>query len=447
MKNIVRKSRNDTNSTEWIKREQECLAPAIRKHIDLVVSEAKGIELKNIDGKTYLDFTGGAQVCSVGYSHPEIIKATKQQIDVLDFVAIYNGIYPLRIQLAEKLKEIAPLSLKDGKVAYCNDGSEATEFSIKLARYNTKRPVLLTCMGAYHGGTMGALSLTVDSSDLRRNYSPFLPGVVTIPYASCYRCIFGQEYPKCALVCINYIEYIFKTVVKPEEVAAVFVEPIQAHGGVIIPPAEYFSKLRKICSEHGILIIDDEVVTGFGRTGKMFGIEHFTIEPDVMYFGKPIASGMPLGAILATRDLMENWESSGPASTLAANPLACARALAMIDLISKEELIENTNRVGESILRRIQEMAEIHPLIGDVRGKGLLIGIELVKNHITKEPAQDEAKHVMNNAYKRGLLISTSGIYKNVLKLSPPLILTQEQADAGLNILDNSLKEVAQSLK
>lgn len=448
MKHMNRTSEIDPNlKTEmWIKREQECLLPVIRKHTDLVISEAKGIELKDIEGKTYLDFTGGAHVCNVGYAHPEITKATKQQMDKMDFIALYNGIYPIRIQLAEKLREIAPNNLKKGKVAYCNSGSEATEFSIKLARYATKRHVLFTCLGAYHGGTMGALSLTVDSSDLRRNYSPLLPGVVPIPYANCYRCMFGQEYPDCGLLCASHIEYIFDTVVKPEEVAAIFLEPIQAHGGVIIPPAEYFRRLRKLCSEHGILMIYDEVVTGFARTGKMSGIEHFAVEPDVMYFGKPIAAGMPLGAILARRDLMENWVSSGPASTLAANPLACARALAMINIIYKENLMENASRVGEHIVRSMREMAEVYPLIGDVRGKGLLIGIELVKDQKTKEPAKNEAKNIMDNAYKRGLLISTSGIYKNVLKLSPPLVLTEEQADAGLDILESSLKEVMSSL-
>lgn len=426
----------------WAKREEECLCKVFRRYGDFVVSEATGIEIKGSDGKKYLDFTGGAHVCNVGYAHPKILKATKEQLEKLDFLALYNGICPTRIELAEKLRKLAPTSLRDGKVAYCNDGSESTEFSIKLARYTTKRPFLFACFGAYHGGTMGALSLTLDNSDLRKRYAPFLPAVMGIPYANCYRCMFGQEHPRCGTVCAEQMEYLFKTVVDPEEVAAVFIEPIQAHGGVIIPPSEYFKKLRRICSNFGILLIDDEVVTGFGRTGKMFGIQHFGIEPDVMYFGKPIAAGMPLGAILARKDLMDNWVSSGPASTLAGNLLACARASAMIDILKKEKLIENAAKMGAHIVKRMRELADKFPVIGDVRGKGLLIGIELVKNAKTKEPASDKVKHVVEKSYKNGLLFSVSGLYKNVIKLSPPLILTEKQAEKAVDTIEGSLKEI-----
>jgi len=444
MKHTNHTSKIDPNlkAGVWTKREQECIAPVDRKRP--VVLKAKGIELMDIEGKIYLDFTGGAHVCIVGYSHPEIIRTTKKQMGELDFVPHWIGINPTRIQLAEKLKEIAPGNLKKGKVSYCNTGSDATEFSIKLARYNTRRPVLFTCLGGYYGGTIGALSLTVDDANLRKYYSPLLPGVIPVPYANCYRCPFGQEYPGCSLLCVSYIEHLLDTVVQPEEVAAIFVEPIQNHGGVIIPPIEYLRKLRELCSEHGILLIDDEVVMAFGRTGKMFGIEHFAIEPDVMYFGKPIGVGMPLGAILARRDLMENWYGGG--STLAAPPLACVRALTMINIIQQEKLANNATRVGEHIVKRLREIAEVYPLIGDVRGKGLIIGIELVRDYKTKEPAQEEAKNVMENAYKKGLLIGISGPYKNVLKLSPPLILTEEQADAGLDMLESSLKEITASL-
>lgn len=426
-----------------IERERKCLSGLSLDGNRPVVSRAKGIVLTDVEGKTYLDFTGGSHCCNVGYSHPEIIAATKKQMEELDFVAHHTGIHSIRIQLANTLKGMVPGNLKNGKVAYCLSGSEATECAIKVARYNTRRPVLFTCLGGYYGGTMGALSLTVGDANLRRYYSPFLPGVVPIPYANCYRCPFGQEYPGCGLLCVDYIEHLFHTVVQPEEVAAIFVEPIQNHGGVIIPPIEYFRKLKKLCLEHGILLIDDEVVTAFGKTGKMFGIEHFAIEPDIMYFGKPFGVGLPLGAILARRDLMENWH--GALSTLGGDLLACVRALTMIKIINREKLINNANRVGEHILKRVHEMAEVHPLIGDVREKGLMVGIELVKDHKTKEPAQDETKHIMDYTYNGGLLIGASGPYKNILKLTPPLIITEEQADVGLDIIESSLKKVEQS--
>jgi len=428
---------------KWIAKEKEFMCKVFRKFNDLVVSGAKGIEIESVDGRKFLDFTGGAHVCNVGYSHPKILKATKEQLEKLDFLALYNGVHPLRVKLAEKLRRIAPGSLREGKVAYCNDGSEATEFSIKLARYTTKRPFLVACFGAYHGGTMGALSLTLDSSDLRKSYSPFLPDIMGIPYANCYRCTFGREYPRCGMLCIEQIKYLFKTVVEPEEVAAIFIEPIQAHGGVIVPPSDYFQKMRKICSEFGILIIDDEVVTGFGRTGKMFGIQHFGIEPDVMYFGKPIAAGMPLGAILARKELMNNWVSSGPASTLAANLLSCARASALVDILHEERLVQNAAKMGSYIVKRAKELAERHPIIGDVRGRGLLIGIELVKNSRTKEPAQEEVNKIMEASYRKGLLFSISGLHKNVIKFSPPLILTDQQADKAIDIIEESLKAIS----
>lgn len=427
----------------WTKKEQECFAPVSRQRP--LVLRAKGIELVDTEGNIFEDFTGGAHVCNVGYSHPEIIKATKKQLNELDFVPRWVGMHHTRIRLAERLREIACGSLKKGKIAYCNSGSEATDLSIKLARYSTKRHALLTCLGGFYGGTMGALSLTVDNADTRRHYSPFLPGVIPIPYANCYRCHFGQEYPGCDLLCVKYIEHLLDNVVSPEEIAAVFVEPIQNHGGVIIPPVEYIRKLAEMCSKHGILLVDDEVVTAFGRTGKMLGIEHFAVEPDVMYFGKPIAVGLPLGAVLGRRDLMENWYGGG--STLAAGPLACVRALAMIDIIQREKLVDNSIRVGEHIIRRLRDMAEVYPLMGDVRGKGLMIGIELVKDSVTKEPAQEEAKRVIDDAYKRGLLFTICGPYMNVVKFCPPLIITEEQADLGLDIFESSMKEITLSPK
>lgn len=444
MKSDNRSLENTSNqeTRKLIEKEGKSICPIYARPRP-VISRAKGIELTDIRGNQYLDFSGGAHVCNLGYSHPEIIQVSKEQMDELDFVPHWSGICHLRIQLAQRLKEMAPGNLKKGKVAYCNTGSEATDFSIKLARYVTKRPGLLTCLGAYHGGTIGALSLTVDDSKFRRNYSPLLPDVFHIPYANCYRCHFGHRYPKCNLLCIKYIQYLFDTVVEPTDVAAIFVEPIQGHGGVIIPPVEYVVKLRELCSRNGILLIDDEVITGFGRTGKMFGIEHYGIEPDVMYFGKSIGSGIPLGAILARSELMENWEGNGPASTLAANLLACARALAMFRIIRQEDLVNRSNKIGEYIMSRLHEMAEIYSLIGDVRGRGLLIGMELVENQESKEPARAKAEDIMEIAYKKGLLVATIGTYKNILEIAPPLTITEEQADKGLHLLECSFKQMA----
>jgi 4-aminobutyrate aminotransferase/(S)-3-amino-2-methylpropionate transaminase len=424
--------------SEWIRREEESLAIPLRRNKELVISRASGVEIIASNGKRFLDFTGGAHVCNLGYAHPKIVDATRKQIEKLDFAAPFNGLVPIRVQLAEKIKEFASPSLRSGRLAYTNSGSESAEFSIKLARYLTKRKTILTFAGGYHGGTMGALSLTVDSSKLRKSYGPFLPDVLVIPFPNCYRGN-SKSGDNCGRNEIEEIYNLFETNVLPDEVAAVFVEPIQAHGGVLIPPVDFMQALRDICTKYGILLIVDEVVTGFGRTGKMYGIHQFGIEPDVMFFGKPMGAGLPLGGILARSELMDKWTPDGPASTVAGNLLACARSLAMIETIHEERILDNVETIGGKIRNHFLEISRRVEQIGDVRGRGLLIGVELVENARTKRPLPELASNVVNDAYEKGLLITVSGIHKNVLKITPPLVLTVEDAQRGLDIISDSI--------
>lgn len=426
----------------WTLREQNSISPIQRKYNNLVFAKANGIEFQTVDGRKFVDLTGGYHVALLGYSHPSIIEAAKKQLEELDYVPHYMGTCPIRVELAEELLSVSPGQLKNGQIAYCNTGSDTTEFAIKLVRYVTSRTALIACLGAYHGGTMGGLSITTAGSKLRRKYGPFLSDVHLIKYPDRYRDEIDSDPEGFWMKSVEQLEFLFDEVVDPKEVAAIFIEPIQAHGGVLIPPKLYFEKLRQICTAHEILLVTDEVVTGFGRTGKMFAMEHFGIDPDVMLLGKPMGGGLPLGAIVGRKDIMQKWTPDGPASTLAASTLACARSIALLQSISSERLLVNAERMGDLMMKRFGEMADKYQIIGDVRGQGLMIGIELVRNRTTKEPAVEEARKVTETAYKNGLILESSGRFGNVIKLTPPLIITESQANSALDSIDRIFKTI-----
>jgi 4-aminobutyrate aminotransferase len=350
--------------------------------------------------------------------------------------------YPSEIELADKLKEITP-GRHDKRVFFTNSGSEATEASMKLARYHTKRPLYLSFYGGFHGRTMGALSLTGSKVIQRKGFSPLLPGVTQVPYAYCYRCVYGLTPDSCNFYCVQWIEEeLFRTTVPPEEVAAIFVEPIQGEGGYVVPPPGYLRRLRELADRYGILLVADEIQSGMGRTGRMFAIDHEGVVPDIMTIAKGIASGLPLGAMVASADVTD-WVKGSHANTFGGNPIACEAALTTIELL-QEGLIQNAERMGTLLLEQLRKMMESHPLIGDVRGKGLMIGIELVKNRKTKEPAVSERDKVIQQCFEKGLLILGCG--RSVLRLSPPLIVQEGEALSTLKILEESLSEIEQSL-
>lgn len=412
----------------WIERSKACRSvdPTYSHFPGLFISKAKGSFIEDIDGNKYIDFAH-AQSHNIGYSHPEVISTIKKYIEI-------GGVSDdVRVRLAEKLKEIAPGSLSNGKVVFGNSGSDVAESCIRIVRSYSKRKILLTCQGSYHGGSLGALSITMDRSELRRGCGPFLPEIAYVPYPYCYRCAFGQDYPDCGFLCVEYIKSVYETVAPPEEIAAFFVEPIQVHGGVIVPPAEYFGKVKKICQKNEIILVSDEVITGFGRTGKMFGIENWATEPDMMFMGKPIASGLSLAAIIGSEEIMK---FSKLVTSFAGNPVSCAASLKTIEVIFREKLFNNALKVGKHITRRLKEMQQKYDIIGDVRGKGLIIGVELVKNGKEKKPASKETKEVIIRAYHEGLLILPGGRYRQVLRLAPPLNITMEETNKALDILD-----------
>ena len=422
-------------SLEVINRRLEAFAPCLtRRSRTHVIAGGKDIYLTDLEGNLYMNWA--AQSLNIGYNHPKVVSAIQKQVS--------DDADPLvSIKLAETLKKIAPGSLSSGKVFYSKGGADAAEFTMKLARYITKKTIFIACQGSFHGGTLGALSITFAESKLSGYSHPLLSSVVHVPFPYCYRCSFGQSYPNCDFECIKYIRYVLDTVAYPGATAAFFIEPIQGHGGGVVVPDGYFEKLRKICDENEILLVDDEVVCCLGRTGRMFGIEHFNVEPDIMFMAKPLASGMPMGAVIGKREIMERWDEAHPRSSGVGHSVCCAAALATIDVIQKKDLLVNSRNIGEYMLKRLNELYDDYLLIGDVRGKGLFLGVEFVKDRDKKTPATKQTRELVQNALKKGLRLMIGGTYGNSLRIVPPLTMTEEQAEVGLNILENVLEEIS----
>ena len=410
---------------EWQERNKKSRAqPA-----NLVISKAKGLYITDVDGNVYLDFS--AQNINTGHANPKVITAVKNQIDAGGF---HEGIEP-KIILAEKLKEIAIGKLSKGKVGFNKSGTNAAERVIMMVRAYKRKRNIFVYQGSYHGDLSASISLTMSNSTFRRRAYSMMPNVVYVPFAYCYRCPFGQKYPDCGLFCIDNIKYVLDTVSHPNDTAAFFIEPIQQHGGVTIPPPDYFGEVKKICADNDILFVDDEVATGFGRTGKMFALEHWGVDPDVIFLGKPIANGLDLGAVIGQSEVMEyNWGLKG-------NPISCAAAIANLEFIIKEKLVDNASIIGEYLMRRLRELQEKYDSIGDIRGKGLLIGIELVKDN-RKTPATEKARRASVTALKYGLRIGVVGIHHQVLRLTPPLTITLDQANEAITIMERTFREL-----
>ncbi len=423
-----------------VKEDRELVSPSLRiKYFPLVVARAEGAKLWDLDGNEYIDFLCGAATTNIGHRHPKVVKAIKEQCDKFIHNTLAYSYYENAVELARRLTEITP-GVFPKRVAYGLSGSDANDGTIKLARSYTGRQKIISFLKSYHGTTYGAISLSGITIRMRRKLGPFLPEIYHVPYPDCYRCPFKLEYPECGLSCLGFIESLFDTIIPPEEVAALIIEPIQGDGGVIIPPNDYLPRLMKLCEDHGILFAAEEVQTGFGRTGKWFAVMHWNLEPDIMILAKAIASGMPLSAIVARKEIMEAWEAPAHLFTTEGNPLSCAAAIATIDVMREERLPERAARLGEYLMKRFTEMMDRHKLIGDVRGKGLLIGVDLIKDRKTREPARDETLKVDWRCWEKGLILIHFG--KSVLRIAPPLTITEEEADKALGIIEESIDEV-----
>ncbi|MBI3313175.1 MAG: acetyl ornithine aminotransferase family protein [Candidatus Omnitrophica bacterium] len=422
-----------------IRQDRKLLSPSFTRSYPLVAHRGRGVWMEDPDGNVFLDFTAGIAVTSTGHSHPDVVRAIKKQADRFLHMSGTDFYYEAQNRLAEKLAKLAPGNFPK-RVFLTNSGAESVEAAFKLARYKTKRERMIAFFGAFHGRTMGALSLTGSKVRQKENFGSLVPGVTHVGYGYCYRCPYNLVYPECGIDCVDYIEHtLFKKTVPPEEVAAIIVEPIQGEGGYVVPPPGYHQKLRELTQKYGILLIADEVQSGMGRTGKMFAIEHWDVEPDIITCAKGIASGLPLGAVIARADLMD-WEPGSHANTFGGNPLACMAALETLRLL-EEGLLQNAAAVGDYLIAKLKELSRRFPLIGDVRGVGLMVGIELVRDRHTKELAARERDQIIKQAFQKGLLLLGCG--ESGIRFSPPLIVTKNHVDIAVEILEKAFGTVS----
>jgi 4-aminobutyrate aminotransferase len=427
------------NAAALIERDAKVVSPSYTRGYPFVMARGEGALVEDVDGNVFLDCAAGIAVASTGHSHPEVVNAITEQAQQFLHMSGTDFYYEKQVRLAEEVQDISPM---DGPVKsfFGNSGTEAIEASIKLARHHTGRFNFIAFLGAFHGRTLGSLALTASKAVQRRGFGPMMPGVFHAPYADCYRCPVGLQPDTCAAECLSFIEdQLLVHLVSPDEIAAIVVEPIQGEGGYIIPPRQFHQRLRELTERYGMLLIVDEVQSGMGRTGRMFAIEHFGVKPDVLAIAKGIASGLPLSISAARAEVM-TWPPGAHANTFGGNPLACAAALVTIKLL-QDKLMANAAEVGSYLFDRIRALADKHTIIGDVRGKGLMIGIELVRDRQTRERAHAERDALVISAFSRGLLMLGAG--RNAVRLSPPLVLTRSQADTAVKILDESLTEIA----
>jgi 4-aminobutyrate aminotransferase len=418
-----------------IERDARTMSQNYRKDYPLVVESAAGPVVVDVDGNRYLDFAAGIAVAATGHCHPEVVAAIQRQAERFLHMCATDFYYENVVALAEGLARRAP-GPGPWRVFFANSGAEVVEAAVKLARLRTGRQKIVAFYGAFHGRTYGALSLTASKPVQRRGYAPLLPEVLHTHYAYCYRCPVNRHPDTCRVECLDLLtETIFSTTTDPEEIAAVIVEPVQGEGGYVVPHQGFLPRLREVTRQHGILLIADEVQCGMGRTGRMFASEHFSLEPDIITLAKGIASGMPLGALLARDDVMK-WDSGGHGSTFGGNPVSVAASLATLRLL-EEGLIANAERVGGVLMGALRDRLGRHAVVGDVRGLGLMIGVEIVRDRFRREPAPELRERILEEAFRRGLLLLGCG--RSTIRLAPPLVVDEEDAAIAARILEEAV--------
>jgi 4-aminobutyrate aminotransferase/(S)-3-amino-2-methylpropionate transaminase len=427
-----------------MRRRQTAVARGVSHATPIFAARAEGAILEDVDGNRFLDFAGGIGVVNAGHRAPRVVAAIREQLDAFIHTCFSVAPYEKYIALAEKLNSLVPGAFAK-KSVLVNSGAEAIENAVKIARAYTRRPAIICFEDAFHGRTMLTMSLTSKTHPYKAGFEPFATDVYRIPYAYCYRCSYSLQYPSCNVFCAQHLEDTFKRVVASEAVAAVVVEPVLGEGGFVAPPREFFAILQETCKRHGILFIADEVQSGFGRTGTMFASEYYGITPDILVSAKSIAAGMPLAAVTGRAEVMDAPALGGLGGTYGGNPLACAAALAAIETLERENLPERAEKLGQRFDARARDWKKRWPLIGDVRGLGAMRALELVRSRDTREPAKEEADEVLRHCREHGLILLSAGSYGNVLRLLVPLVITEDQFDEGLDVLESSLATVAES--
>ena len=426
------------NARAIVDRDRQFVSPSYTRDYPFVMARGEGAVVEDVDGNLFLDCAAGIAVAATGHAHPDVVRAITTQAQKFLHMSGTDFYYEPQVDLAEQVAGLVPIP---GPVRsfFGNSGTEANEAAIKLARYHSKRFNLIAFLGSFHGRTLGSLAATSSKVVQRRGFGPMMPGVFHAPYANCYRCPVGLRPESCAAECLDFIEQqLFVHLVSPDEVAAILVEPIQGEGGYVVPPVQFHQRLRDLTRTHGQLLIVDEVQSGMGRTGKMFACEHFGLEPDIVTIAKGIASGLPLGIMSARADVM-SWGPGTHASTFGGNPVSCAAALATLQIL-RDGLVRHAAEVGDYFLDRLRGLMDKFLLIGDVRGRGLMIGVELVRDRQTKERATTERDRVVQEMFTRGVLVLGAG--RNALRFAPPLVISKAQVDVAVEIFAQALEAV-----
>jgi 4-aminobutyrate aminotransferase len=431
-------SRLGKRASKLLLLDKKYISPSYTRGYPFFMDHGKGAYVWDVDGHGFLDFTSGIAVTSTGHSHPAVVKAIEEQARKFLHMSGSDFYYETEIALAGKLATMAP-GKEPKKVFFCNSGAEAVEAAIKLARHATGRQYFISFFGAFHGRTMGALALTASKAGQRSRFSPLMPGVVHVPYGDCAHCAYNLRYGTCGIACVSFIEdVLFKRTLPANEVAAIFVEPIQGEGGYVVPPKEFHPMLRALADKHGILLVSDEIQAGMGRTGKMFAIEHWNVVPDIITVAKAVASGLPLGATIAPARLMD-WPPGAHGSTFGGNPVSCAAALATVKLL-ENGLVTNAARMGDYLMRRLAVIQKKNRVIGRLSGKGLMIGVEIVEDKTSMKPAPALRNKIVDACFYLGLLVLPCG--PTALRLVPPLVIGREEADLALDIFEKALAKV-----
>lgn len=398
------------------------------------IESGKGAILTDVTGREYIDFSGGIAVMNVGHSHPKVVAAIKNQAEKLTHTCFMVLPYEPLVRLAERLCALVQIG-GPKKALFVNSGAEAVENAVKVARYYTKKPGIIAFDNAYHGRTLLTMSMTSKVRPYKFGFGPFSPEIYHMPYAYCYRCSFGLKYPSCNVYCADQLNDFFINQSAAENIAALIAEPIQGEGGFMTPPAEYFPKLLEICRKNGILFIADEIQSGMGRTGHMFAMEHWNVQADVVTCAKSLAAGMPLSAVVGKAEIMDSTHASGLGGTYSGNPVACSAALAVLDIFEQEDIVNKAEALGRKLRMYFDAFQKEFEIIGDVRGKGPMLALELVENRETKNPAPKETRALVNFCFERGLIVLSCGTYGNVIRFLMPLVITDEQLDKGISIM------------
>jgi 4-aminobutyrate aminotransferase/(S)-3-amino-2-methylpropionate transaminase len=424
-----------------LEKKSRYVAKGISNLAPIFIESARGAVVRDLDHNVYLDFYGGIGVTNAGHCPPGVVDGVKEQAEKLLHSCFMVAMYEPYVQLAEKLARLAP-GAAEKKAMFVNSGAEAVENAVKIARAHTKRPGVVAFEAGFHGRTLLTMTLTSKVKPYKHEFGPFAPEVYKVPGAYCYRCVFGATYPQCGLACLEHFERFFITEADPSGIAAMIIEPVQGEGGFIVPPKEFLPGLREICDRHGIVLIADEVQTGFARTGKMFAVEHFDVEPDLMTLAKGIASGMPLSAVVGKAEILDAPTPGRVGGTYGGNPVACAAALKTLEAMEQQDLPGRARHIGDFLTQRLLALQERFSQMGDIRGLGAMVAVELVKDPASKEPDKEAAAALIAECFKRGLLIMGAGIFGNVVRFLPPLVLTDEQLEWAAGVIDEAMESV-----